>query len=361
MDKLSKTSKDQGVETLRGLAILLMVAGHVIGGSEARGLNVPDNSWWRYYYVAFADIRMPLFTLLSGYVYALRPITAPQGLRRLLVGKSKRLLLPLLTVGSLFFILQLVVPATNVKPDASDYWKVIVYGIEHLWFIQAIFLIFLAVGILDALRILTNYNTWISITLGSATLYVFTSITPSWDIFSFSGAIRLLPFFLLGIGLHRYNSKLINTRTLVAWLGIFILALALRSFTIATSTYGDDIANRTLTMALGSSSVLLLFAFRRSISNKALSRIGAYSFGIYLLHTFPNAGTRLLLERIGVEDTFILFVVCFAAALAFPVIFEKTFGSWGPTSWMFLGQKPRRVSELTPAPRIVLRESGQQS
>ena len=65
--------QDAAIQALRGVAVILMVAGHVIGIGD-RGLRVADDSFWSYLYLSLADIRMPLFTLISGYVYAMVPV-----------------------------------------------------------------------------------------------------------------------------------------------------------------------------------------------------------------------------------------------------------------------------------------------
>jgi fucose 4-O-acetylase-like acetyltransferase len=89
-----------------------MAAGHVIGTTN-RGLRVADDSIWHYDYLALADIRMPLFTLISAYVYAMVPVAEWRNYPRLIKGKSRRLLLPLITVGTLMHVLRHVVPGAN--------------------------------------------------------------------------------------------------------------------------------------------------------------------------------------------------------------------------------------------------------
>ena len=61
-------TKELSIETLRGLAIVLMVMGHVIGSKSNGGLQVSDDSWYRYFYLTLSPLRMPLFTVISGYV-----------------------------------------------------------------------------------------------------------------------------------------------------------------------------------------------------------------------------------------------------------------------------------------------------
>lgn len=70
--------RDVPIDSLRGVAILLMVAGHVIGADESLGMGVGPHSGWRFGYDLLVDLRMPLFTALSGLVYGLRPL-GPDG------------------------------------------------------------------------------------------------------------------------------------------------------------------------------------------------------------------------------------------------------------------------------------------
>ena len=68
------------MQTLRGIACLLLVAFHAIGSSSASGLHVADSSVYRHFTNLFVHIRMPLFTFLSGLVYAYRPLRPEQAL-----------------------------------------------------------------------------------------------------------------------------------------------------------------------------------------------------------------------------------------------------------------------------------------
>src|SRR3569833_297723 len=83
------------VETLRGLACMLIVAFHVIGSHTASGLHVSEDSPYRYFANLFMHLRMPLFTFLSGFVYAYRPVIRGQ-VRAFAAKKLLRLLLPLI-------------------------------------------------------------------------------------------------------------------------------------------------------------------------------------------------------------------------------------------------------------------------
>src|SRR6185503_21212738 len=72
----SAFTESQRIGTLRGLACVLLVAFHVVGSEPSTGLHAGEGSAYRQFAYLFQHIRMPLFTFLSGFVYAYRPLRA---------------------------------------------------------------------------------------------------------------------------------------------------------------------------------------------------------------------------------------------------------------------------------------------
>ncbi|MPQ97958.1 acyltransferase family protein [Modestobacter sp. I12A-02628] len=344
--------KDLGVQSLRGLAVLLMVAGHVIGGDDQGGLAVADDSAWRFSYLALEDLRMPLFTVLSGYVYALRPVRTRAELGGLFRGKVRRLVVPLVTVGTLLFLVKLAAPDVNRRPVAGDLPRVFVFSYEHLWFLQAIFLIFLLVGLLDALGALGRLPGWGAAFAVACLLFFVTSVDllpVSPDLFSLGGTLRLLPFFLIGVAAHRFPRQLLR-RPLVVAVGVaFVPLLTLRLWGLAGGAAWPPVPDRALSLGVGVCGVLLLLAVRGYLRSRALGWLGGFSFGIYLLHVFGTSGMSVVTGRLGVDSTALAFVLSLGAGLAMPVLFELLLGRYAVVSWGVLGQRPvrRRGSAVT--------------
>lgn len=341
----SQQQRSFEVDSLRGVALLLMVAGHVIGSESSNGMNVPDDSLWRYFYWGLEDVRMPLFAALSGYVYSLRPIRSAQLLPKLLRGKARRLLVPLLSVGTVFFLTQVFVPGTNQKPELSDIWKVYVYGTGHFWFVQAMFLVFIMIGVLDALNALTTGKRWIVALVTAACLNVLVSVPPSYNIFSFTGFLDLLPFFLVGYGMHKFAAAIRFRQVLIASATVFTVSFGCRIVIILTSGWEYDYVNRIVSVCVGLSAIVILVLIRRAIGLGVLSWLGRYSFSIYLLHVFGSAGSRLLLGMVGIESDAVVFGLSYVAAVGLPILFEKTFGRIGWISWTVLGQRSNGARE----------------
>src|SRR5690606_1429875 len=121
---IKKNNRDEGIECLRGVAIILVVMGHVIGGTPEYGLKLPEQSAYRYFFHDwFVHIRMPLFTVISGYVYAMRPITTMARVPRFVTRKCRRLLIPFLIAAVAFYLSQSLLAGLGIKEILSSIWK----------------------------------------------------------------------------------------------------------------------------------------------------------------------------------------------------------------------------------------------
>lgn len=98
--------KNLSIETLRGIAILLVVIGHVIGSTPSGGMKIDYPHPLRYLYLWIDYIQMPLFTAIAGWVYALKPFSSASGFGVFVKKKALRLLVPMAVVGTLYFIVQ---------------------------------------------------------------------------------------------------------------------------------------------------------------------------------------------------------------------------------------------------------------
>lgn len=318
--------------------MILMVAGHVVG-VPGEGLRVPDDSLWRFSYLALADIRMPLFTLISGYVYAMVPLGRLGNYPHLLKGKSRRLLLPLLTVGTVQYFLQVMVPNTNSKPQGGV-WRVYLFGFDQLWFLQSLFVVFIVVGVLDGFGVLSTRRGWFAVTTVAAGLWVTVTIRPAYDFFTVSGAIRLLPFFMLGYGLRRHAMFDLQGRRVLLGLVLFLGAFTVRIITIVEQRQLNPYADRAIALGVGGTALIVLYSARNAITTKFLAWIGGFSFGIYLLHVLAVAGTRIGLEHIGVQRRSYLFVIGVVAGVMAPIAVQLICREWWVVRTFVFGEAP---------------------
>jgi len=335
------TKKDYAVETLRGVAIFLVVMGHVIGSGPDGGMTVAEDSGWRHLYFTFEYFRMPLFTVISGWVYALRPASWEK-YRAFTTKKVRRILLPMIFVGTTYFLLQYLVPGTNKPGELSQIWRIYLFPYTLYWYLPSLFLVFLLVGLLDANAWLGRLAPWLAWTAAAFGLLLLRdTLIPeaSPNYFSYKGGIYLLPFFLMGVGIQRFKDSFANRWLNLLLLSLFLLGLAVQQLGWYGIIQYDMDKNSGLGLLIGVAGTTLFFRLKWEI--KWLIYFGGFAYSIYLFHSFGTAGGRILLQRAGVENEYLIFAVSLTAGMLGPILAEKILSQFGWTRTLFLGRRYR--------------------
>ncbi len=307
-------SRTHSIDTLRGFAVVLMVVGHVIGSDAAAGLQVPDNSLARYAYFSLAPIRMPLFIMLSGMVFALKP-PSTVGLGRFAMSKVRRLFVPLIVVSTMYA--GVAIGMERRTPDAewlTGLWRVWFYPYQHLWFLQAILVILAVFGVAEyagGLRTPTRAAVTLTVLSLAIALPYFTSF------FSLHNAARYAPFFAVGIALMRAGDGIRH------WSAVTVLTAGLLAGVVAQhyAWWSGLPTDKYVVTAVGICGCCLLVAAAPSWG--PLATLGRYSLTIYLFHIFFTSATRRVLMGVGVESVPVHLAVGVVAGIAGSIVVHE--------------------------------------
>lgn len=320
------------IDTLRGLACVLLVAYHVVGFNAETGLRLSEGIL-RNISDTLVFVRMPLFTFLSGLVYALRPFSS--GEFAFISKKARRLLLPMLTVGSLFAFLQALTPGANTRD--IEWLTLHIKPVAHFWFIESLFIVFIFILFCEKLKFFTKFSKFLYVFGLSLALYV----SPiNFNYFSFSGFIYLLPYFLFGMALVRYKFSIEvsnATRLGLSLLLIFFTILIFKGFV----PHFEQRSLLNLISGCLSCLLLLVVGFRF----KPLAWLGAYSYSIYLFHVFFTASTRIFLHKFDIYNTGLIFSTALIAGLILPILSEYILTKNKLTNVALLGRTNRGFSK----------------
>ena len=324
--------RNQSIDTLRGLACMFLVGYHVIGGEAHQGLKVVDGNF-RVINDILAYVRMPLFTFLSGLVYAYRPFTV--NFKGYAIGKFRRLLIPMLIVGTAFIAIKSLVPGTNAT--SFDWRYIHIISVGHYWFIEALFTIFITVAILEKFSLLAN-KTKFSLVFSLSCLLFLSGIEIKY--FALNGVMYLFPFFLLGVAVERFSLLEI----LKPIFGYILLGLTFVALCLIFSDYITLQDKRSFDgLIIGGIFCCAILAINLNVS--FLAKIGMFSYTIYLYHVFFTAATRIFLQKIGVIDLNTVFIFSLIAGVFLPIVVEYIFNKTNITRLLFLGKSKMKVRE----------------
>ena len=273
--------KDQKLEALRGLAILLVVIYHVDVWLPGR----PPGFFVGFKYI-LSFIRMPLFACISGYVYALRPLVPGAGWK-FLGGKIRRLLLPMVCIGVFSYFLKLSPPSFETPQNILSIWRVLVFPTHQFWFLQTLFLIFVIITVLESLKWLDKLSFW----LLAVGLMILAALLAGSGIFqtinlpySPRPIIFMLPYFLFGLGARRFELLQKKRGVTMVALALAGVGLTLQILVLMGRLRMPDQRDTLFYLCLSLTYIFLLLKVRWKAP--WLSLLGSYSYSIFLFHFY---------------------------------------------------------------------------
>lgn len=328
--------RDPSIDTLRAIACLALVSYHVVGGSSASGMELPPDHWLVILNGTFVDMRMPLFSFLSGCVFvSLEHHTRNPG--QMVRSKMRRLLLPMLSVGTLFWI------AGTLMGQAQPPWVTLLYmPYSHFWFLQATFLIMAIFLLLHA--VWPGHSTRLAaVLMGIAALIWVSEQRATPNLFSINQAAYLMPFFMLGyLCAHGTLLNRLKSHVSKTFAALILLALIMLGFVLMLGNVNspDAAGHPLMTLLIGMPFCLsmLILAPR----HRGLARLGGYSYSIYLFHIFFTAGSFETLRALAPNTPDILvWGLGLAAGLLGPIAVHHALMRHWVLARVFLGLKAR--------------------
>lgn len=332
--------KNLSIETLRGVAILLMIVYHVIGSDFSGGMKAEYPSIWRYISDCCGYIIVPLYASISGWVYGLKSSSTQKPLQ-FIRNKFLRLVLPAFSVGTIYFIVQYLTPGTNVKPELFSIWKIYIYPYTIFWFLPSVFWAIILQYFIDKYNLcnsLKHFMILLLLSYGLKLIMDLGSLDSVPNLFSFKGTISIYPYILIGLAVSRFKSSIqniFNNRVLITTpILLFVFINYLWFFNDGRDLW--LISSATSTFLVGAT---ILWIISCRFENDILAWIGGYSYGIYLFHAFGTAAGRILLTSFGVSNTLVIFIVSFAISLFGSLVAVAVIKKIKFANFLFLGAK----------------------
>lgn len=340
---------DSSIETLRTLAVILIVSYHLLNDRELSTVKV----YYNYLSLIFQYIRLPIFTVISGYLFGHGTITK-ENYGSFIIGKFRRIYVPMCFVAFTEYIC-INAPALLKDPSQLKFiWRIFVLPYEHYWFIQSMFLIFVIVGFIEAFILFRNTN-YVCFLVAASLLTFFVSPASfiEFDVLSIGGASYILPYFLLGYILSKYKVifELDITRKMIFFL--FIASMFFINLVWLDLIYLDISRRSLIGLVLGITSCIFVLSIR--LRSTVLATIGKHVFAIYLFQSFGASIGRRIGRLLLPLSPHLYFLVAVLVTVIFGCVVSFILSKNRVTAFIFLGH---RFREKVPASYSQLPEDG---
>ncbi|MEX5730252.1 fucose 4-O-acetylase-like acetyltransferase [Rhodovulum iodosum] len=320
------------IDTIRAIACIALVFYHVVGSGPAKGLEVPAEHWLHTINDSFSNVRMPLFSFLSGFVFV-PAAPAVADMRKRILSKARRLLVPMVCVGSLFWLIR---AAAGI--EQGPFLRIFFQPYAHFWFLQATFLIMtvFTLGVwLGGGRV--RAAAWVLLGGGAVWWWGLPLVPGNW--FSINNALFLMAFFMAGHLLARGDGGRGAGARMLGAAAVAAAVLLGAALALGVVETGGEL-RRGLALGIGMMSCLGLYFLRPR--QALLARLGRQSYAIYLFHVFFTAGTVSALKAIWPDiDPVAALLPVFCAGLFGPILAQKALQETRYGGFLFLGLRLR--------------------
>jgi len=304
------------IEKLTGLAIILVVIGHLVTGQD---INTPGLEWYKFLKKYIYSFHMPLFMFLSGVIfyYSLPEFKTNVDYRRYLIKKVKRLLPSYLLFSVIIFAAKLLLskslnidnPVNGFEDFLTAYYAPTSSYAGFLWYVYVLMEYYII------LSLLLSYIKPIWIFLVSMVLYFFQFP----DIFALNFFFQMLPYFMLGcIAIKNYE---VYIKYLNAYKYLFIVVF----LSLSIVFYFLNVPK--IVMGLASIPGLHAVILLTNVEKKTvLSILGVFSFSIYLMNTLVMGFVKSIsfkLFEISYANFYLIALIMIFLGLSIPIIIKK--------------------------------------
>lgn len=292
---MAVVKKDNKLMTLLSVwGILLVLLGHCGFEEPVISENLTHLHSWIY------SFHMPLFFMISGYLFSLTnkslmAINAPKFMQK----KAVRLLVPYVVLGVVLYGIKFAFSGfSHATRDFSvdTFFKMFICPgckgstMGYLWYVFTLFIVFAVVVLLSKMRVNMKKVGWC--------LVVMSALLPRCGWLNWNTVCRDLPYFVLGILLHRYESKiqLFVNKSPYNLLTLSALSISLQFVELPFPGWLSRIIEALigLMMSIQLCSMLL----KCNWVEKCLLSLGKYTYCIYLLSWFGHYAAKIVLVNV---------------------------------------------------------------
>lgn len=284
--------RDQWLDTFRGMAIVLMVFGHVLGGLMTTPY-VTGTAGYRPIYDWIYSFHMPALFWASGIL--MDASLCSRGTRKFVVEKARTLMYPYLVWGILSQVISLLAQGyVNTEYDPKRLWRMLYDPSAGMWFLYTLFLLSVVYGLFW--KVPGRRIAFFLLTVAGFAIFIY-----------YQGALPPGLHQVAYYGIYLSLGIIIGKRAIDAarqWpLSVLILIgmVGFTAMTLIRIVIEPDITIGLVLALLGTIGLFGLSAFvariGQGVVQKFLAICGVNTLEIYMVHTYTSVPFRIGLHR----------------------------------------------------------------
>lgn len=299
--------REQWVDIGKGFAIVLVVLGHMFRGFTSANMYNNYTEYFRWIDFTIYSFHMPLFFMLSGYLYSKSSnITNIEQYKNMIVKKLLNLGVPYIVFSVLQTLITIILSSkTNNSLNFYDLMLIPIKPIAQFWFLYTLIAIFILVPLIELILKNDNIVFLLFLAFKFSGLFMHTGIK-FFDNFLIWGFY----FYCGKILLNNFKSLLKSKFSMIFSILIYII---LNIYVFKMNNSNNLIINNIIDIILAISGCIFSFGIIRIITKGILSKyinfIGRKSFYIYLLHIIFCSGIRIVLVKLFKVDNFFIHTI----------------------------------------------------
>jgi fucose 4-O-acetylase-like acetyltransferase len=311
------------LDVAKGVAISLVVFGHVLGGALSRNWIVPANGAEIVYKFIYM-FHMPFFFIVSG---ALAIDHIRRDVTDAFVSRCGSIAWPYLLWSAIMIAIQsylakfMLFPQADMGAAAS--LARVLLG-ETYWFLWALFICQLLLMAAAVVPVIAVFCASLLVAL----------IAERYDLGPFKNVIHFMPYMALGAMIGgRIKTPPISGRAVLLVCSMAIFGLIF--LTVALGLERGELTDLLCGMAGSTALLLLAYAFASdSVFTQVWSKIGEASLAILLLHTYAQGAARMLVTKLDGPNLALQLVAPTLAGILVPALIWLLAERFG-FGWLF--------------------------
>lgn len=305
------------VDTVKGIAIICVVIGHIANGYL--NSNTASNiAVYQFIYNVIYSFHMPLFFLISGFVFAHSYVSFGMTIDNERVRKQIYNLIYIYFLFSVVMgISKMVLGAyVNEPTGLKDILCIPLFPIQLYWYIYVLIFYYLIVSILISNHVKFRFIIPVAFILSIASYYL-----PSGLAFDLKRLLYYCFFFCLGICREQAHKNIWTENALIRR-----IILLLSIIVIYVNVWNNNrvcevfVVNVLVGMVL-SISIFDIFEYKLYDGNRGLSYIGKNALVIYLIHSYILTALRVFYDKLLIDNCFIILMTGTILGVLIPMMF----------------------------------------